>query len=162
MLTRAWETSVAKALSGVDDIGRAILMDVNLFAVAVDFLFDRDPKHTFVCFGTFGSIMMGAAAHAKIDSVVWMPEMGDVSNLVYRVNPTARTIVAVIDKMTEANYPAMRWPQISEALSMTPTSVSEIRCLIDDREVSGVRAMEAIEATQLVRVKSLARSIDAQ
>lgn len=161
-MARAWETSVAKALSGVEDIGRAILMDSNLFAVAVDFLFDKDPKHTFVCFGTFGGIMMGAAAHAKVDSVVWMPDVGNVSNLVYRVNPTARTIVAVVDRMTGAGYPPMAWPQISAALSMTPTSVSEVRCLIDDREVSGVKAMEAIEATQLVKVKSLSRSIDAR
>jgi hypothetical protein len=161
MLNRAWEASVAKALSGVEDIGRTILMDSNLFAVAIEFLFDRDPKHTFVCFGRFGGIIMGAATHAKIDSVVWLPDIDDVGSMVYRVNPTARIVVAVVDRMTGAGYPTTAWPQISAALSMTPTAVAEVRCLIDDRKVSGVRAMDAIEATQLIRVKSLARSSDA-
>ncbi len=159
MLNRAWETSVANALSGVDDVGRKLLSDATLFNACFEFLFDRKPEHTFVCFGEFGGIMMGAATHSRIDSIVWAPDVDDVSTLVHRVNPTAKKIVAVLDRMSGADYPPIAWPKISAALSMTPTAVSEVRCVIDDRTPEGVRAMDAVEATQLVKVVSMARSV---
>ena len=42
------------------DVVRQFLLDPNIFRHAFGLLTDRDPRHTFVCFGELGAVLMGA------------------------------------------------------------------------------------------------------
>ena len=153
--------SVISALDVNGDIAGQILSDNNVFRHTFEFLFDRDPKHTFLCFGDLGGILMGASAQAGINSVIWVRGDGD---LIARLDPAARTIVAIVDRLTDDTpYAPQCWDDISVELRMTPTKVSEIRCILDDRmPPGGIVTASSIEATKLVEVSAAIRRRDVE
>jgi hypothetical protein len=149
--------SVISSIDPETDIVSQLLADSNLFKHAFNFLFDRNPDHTFVCFGRMGSVMMGAAAYAGINSVVWVEDWTDVTTTISRVDTTAKTIIAVVDELNDDSpYYPQCWNDVASRIHMTPSSVSEIRCFLDNRTppVVGVAAA-SIEANKLVTVSSV-------
>ena len=155
----------SSVISGIDpdlNIVDQFLSDGNLFRHAFNFMFDRNPTQTFVCFGRMGGVMMGAAAYAGINSIIWIEDWTDLTTIVARVDPTAKTIIAITDVLSDDTpYYPQCWDKIAAAVHMTPSSVSEIRCIVDSRTSldTGVTAT-SIEAVKLVNVSSVIRRND--
>ncbi len=153
MLARSWEGIVEARMSGGSDVLREMITDRSLFRAIFGFLFDNPVGKTFVCFGTFGAMLAGAANQGPFDSVVWVPDWQDPESTVARLNPTSREIVAVLDRLSDDVYPPQCWADVSREIDFTPTTISDIRCVIDSRV--GVVGAATIESSQLVKVESM-------
>lgn len=148
-------------LSGIDpngDIVRQLLSDANIFRNAFNFLFDMDPKHTFVCFDRIGAILMGAATYAGVNSTIWVPDWMNLDTVIARVDPSAKQIIAIVDGLyDDSPYYPQCWNDVAARIHMTPSIVSEIRCVVDGRTDTPEVAAASIEATKLVTVSSVIR-----